>query len=275
MDKDLISIIIPVYNTGKTAKELTESLLRNKYPNIEIILVDDGSKDDSLKTLKEIRDKRVKIFSKENGGASSARNFGIKKSSGKYIIFLDSDDEISMDFVPELYKGINQNKNTRLAVTSVEYHRVKENTHKPVYMKDIKRKKNETLRTYILKMLVTDGRIYSSTNKIYEAAVIKNNNILFDEKRNFAEDTKFVLDYLKAVDPCEVKLILKPLYHYKFGTETSTIKKSSTIWKNWQKSYQDVTKWVGNKPTMNERMLLILLKTRWRISYLRSVRRSK
>lgn len=275
MDKDLISIIIPVYNTGKTAKELTESLLRNKYSNIEIILVDDGSKDDSLKTLKEIRDKRVKIFSKENGGASSARNFGIKKSSGKYIIFLDSDDEISMDFVPELYKGINQNKNTRLAVTSVEYHRVKENTHKPVYMKDIKRKKNETLRTYILKMLVTDGRIYSSTNKIYEAAVIKNNNILFDEKRNFAEDTKFVLDYLKAVDPCEVKLILKPLYHYKFGTETSTIKKSSTIWKNWQKSYQDVTKWVGNKPTMNERTLLILLKTRWRISYLRSVRRSK
>ncbi len=275
MDKDLISVIIPVYNTGKTALKLINILLNNRYKNLEIIVVDDGSKDNSYELLKNIADKRVKVFTKKNGGASSARNFGIKRSTGNFIIFLDSDDSISKDFITELFNGIKENDEYKLAITSVRYCRVKENENRAVYMKNIKRGKKESLKTYILKMLVTDGRIYSSTNKIYYASIIKNNKLSFDEKRDFAEDTQFVLKYLKAAGECKIRLILKPLYHYNFGTETSTIKASSTKWENWDKSYKDVLTWVGKYPTVKERILLRLLRLRWRISYHRSCKRSR
>lgn len=275
MNKDLISIIIPVYNTGLSAKRLIIQLLSDAYKNIEIIVVDDGSKDGSLGILNTIKDERLRIFSKKNGGAASARNYGIKKTKGKYIIFLDSDDLISKKYLTELHKGINEDPKNKLAVTSVKYCRVKRNEEKNVYLRNIKRGRKESLTTYILRMLVIDGRIYSSTNKIYEAEIIKKNNLQFDEGRDFAEDTHFVLKYLKATGDCKIKLILKPLYYYYFGTETSTVKKSSTKWENWEESYKDVLEWVGNERTIGNKTLLKLLRLRWRISYYRSVKRSR
>lgn len=275
MDKDLISVIIPVYNTGESALKLIDIILNSEHRNLEVIIINDGSKDNSLELLKSINDKRVKIYTKENGGASSARNFGIKKSAGSFLVFLDSDDSVSKNFIAELYNGIKENDEYKLAVTSVKYCRVKTNESRAVYMKNIKRGKKESLKTYILKMLVIDGRIYSSTNKIYYADIIRDKKILFDEKRDFAEDTQFVLKYLKATGECKVKLILKPLYHYNFGTITSTVKNTSTKWINWDKSYKDVLDWVGKNPTIEEKILLKLLKLRWRISYYRSCRRSR
>lgn len=275
MNKDLISIIIPIYNTGTTAKKLITQLLKDKYKDIEIIAVDDGSKDDSLKILNAIKDTRLQIFSKTNGGAASARNYGIKKAKGKYIIFLDSDDFVSKSYLTELYGGIKEDAENKLAVTGVKYYRVKTNETNDVYLKKIKRGKNETLTAYILRMLVIDGRMYSSVNKIYEAEIIKKNNLKFDEGRDFAEDTHFVLQYLKAAGDCKVKLVLKPLYYYYFGTETSTVRSSSTKWENWEKSYQDVLEWVGNEQTIRNKILLKLLRLRWRISHYRSVKRAR
>lgn len=275
MNKDLISIIIPVYNTGLSAKKLVSRLLDDVYKSIEIIVVDDGSKDDSLDILNTIKDERLQIFEKKNGGAASARNYGIKKAKGKYIIFLDSDDFVSKKYLTELYKGINENPENKLAVTSVKYCRVKTNESKDVYLRNVKRGKKESLTTYILRMLVSDGRIYSSTNKVYEAEIIKKNNLHFDEGRDFAEDTHFVLKYLKAAGDCRVKLVLKPLYFYYFGTETSTVKSSSTKWENWEESYKDVLEWVGNEQTIRNKILLKLLRLRWRISHYRSVKRAR
>lgn len=92
MAKPLVSVIIPVYNTGKAAIKIIDDLLRGTYSELEIVVVDDGSTDDSLATLKQIKDKRVKVFDKPNGGVSSARNYGIKKATGSLISFVDSDD---------------------------------------------------------------------------------------------------------------------------------------------------------------------------------------
>ena len=94
-----LSIIIPVYNTGKYINECLDSITKTEK-DIEVILVDDGSKDNSLEVCKEYSktDKRIKVFHKENGGVSSARNYGIEKASGDYIAFLDSDDKLSDDW---------------------------------------------------------------------------------------------------------------------------------------------------------------------------------
>ena len=95
-----LSVIIPVYNAEKYLCKCIESLLSQTYTNLEIILVDDGSKDDSLSICREYEkaDSRVKCFHKENGGLSSARNYGLDRATGEYITFVDSDDVISLDF---------------------------------------------------------------------------------------------------------------------------------------------------------------------------------
>ncbi len=91
---DLVSIVVPVYNMGDSIEKCVESILCQTYRNIEIILVDDGSKDDSYSHCKilESRDKRVKAFHTENRGSGPARNYGIEQANGEYIYFPDADD---------------------------------------------------------------------------------------------------------------------------------------------------------------------------------------
>lgn len=89
-----VSIIVPVYNVEKYITECLKSLINQTYKNIEIIVVNDGSTDNSLSLVNKIDDSRIKIINKENGGLSSARNKGIELAEGKYILFIDSDDFI-------------------------------------------------------------------------------------------------------------------------------------------------------------------------------------
>lgn len=92
MNKCLISVIIPLYNKQDSILRTVKSVLLQSYSNIEIIIIDDGSTDGSLNVVKSINDKRIRIITKDNGGVSSARNLGVKKSKGKWILFLDADD---------------------------------------------------------------------------------------------------------------------------------------------------------------------------------------
>ena len=105
---DLISIVVPVYNVEKYLNKCINSLVKQTYKNIEILLIDDGSKDGSLKLCNYYKknDDRIKVFHKKNGGLSSARNYGIEKAKGKYICFVDSDDFVSEDLCTVLYNSI-------------------------------------------------------------------------------------------------------------------------------------------------------------------------
>ncbi len=114
--------------------------------------------------------------------------------------------------------------------------------------------------------------MYSAVNKLYDAATVK--TLTFDTSLNFAEDTKFVYDYL-AKKSGEPSFVLKPLYIYNFGTDTSTIKTSATVWANWQTSYKYFKKWLGSRPTVKEKFWLHMVHLRWRISFIRSCRRAK
>ena len=105
MNKINVSVIVPVYNVEKYLDKCIESLLNQTLKNIEIILVDDGSKDNSLQICREYgqKDSRIKVYTKENEGLGLTRNYGIDRANGEYIAFVDSDDFISSDFYEKLY----------------------------------------------------------------------------------------------------------------------------------------------------------------------------
>ena len=107
-----VSVILPVYNAEKYVSATLESLITQTLTEIEIICVNDGSKDNSLKILKEFekKDNRIMIIDKENQGVWKARMDGIKKAKGEYITFNDADDYVKEDFLESLYKNITENK---------------------------------------------------------------------------------------------------------------------------------------------------------------------
>ena len=109
---DLISVIVPIYNVEKYLKKCIDSILKQTYTNLEIILVDDGSPDNCGKICDEYakKDKRIKVLHKKNGGLSDARNKGIEIAKGRYIYLIDSDDIITKDSIEILYKNIIETK---------------------------------------------------------------------------------------------------------------------------------------------------------------------
>lgn len=109
MEIPLVSIIIPVYNAEKYLNASILSAMKQTWPNIEIIIVDDGSKDSSLQIARSLENNIIKVFSQENKGASAARNYGLKEAKGKYIQFLDADDLLSPDKIYNQVMLLEQN----------------------------------------------------------------------------------------------------------------------------------------------------------------------
>ncbi|MBR5939263.1 glycosyltransferase family 2 protein, partial [Candidatus Saccharibacteria bacterium] len=184
--KDKVSIIVPIYNTAKYLSTCLNSIKNQSYENLEIILIDDGSSDDSGKVADDYakKDSRFKVIHQKNAGQSAARNVGIKKATGKYLGFTDSDDQIKPDFVKSLLKLYEKN-HASIAVCGHQYHRVKEDSSENLYQSDLKpRGKNESKKAYIMKLLAKDGRMYSCNNKLFKASIIKDNQLLFNEKIN-------------------------------------------------------------------------------------------
>ena len=107
MNKELISIIVPVYNVEKELDRCVQSLIHQTYERIEIILVDDGSPDSCPKLCDEYakQDCRIKVIHKQNGGLSEARNVGLNMAKGTYVLYVDSDDYIQLDACENLVKG--------------------------------------------------------------------------------------------------------------------------------------------------------------------------
>lgn len=123
MKKDLVSVIVPVYNVEKYLDRCIESIINQTYKNLEIILVDDGSPDNCPKMCDNWakKDKRIKVIHKENGGLSDARNIGINNATGDYIAFVDSDDFIDKEMYEKLLQNLIRT-NSDISICSMIYY---------------------------------------------------------------------------------------------------------------------------------------------------------
>lgn len=193
-----LSIIIPVYNSEKYLKRCVESVMEQTYKNLEIILVDDCSTDESgniCDSLQEL-DKRIKVFHfSQNGGVSHARNYGMEKASGEYLAFVDSDDYIKSDMYEKLLHIAEYHK---VDVVSSDLEINGENIScnvKPNYFYDKKKIQNE-----ILPLFTYSGSIgtMAFTNKIFRWDTIK--NIRFYEEFSYQEDLMFMINVYGNID---------------------------------------------------------------------------
>lgn len=270
--KPLISVIIPIYNTGDSAVKLLNKLTKQSYENLEIICVDDGSKDGSFDLISEfIRQSKLKnknlnmtILRQKNQGAAGARNLGLKKASGEYVTFIDSDDEVKKTHIEDLLKSLEKEPRNALSVCGYVYRRLRMQTEKDFFTNEIWTGLEEVnFRAYILSLLASDGRMYAAINKMFRLSVIKQAKVEFPVGWDFAEDTMFVLRYLKAAEEAgfnRIGMVLKANYIYNYGTETSTVASSSMEFSNWQKSFQNIATWAEDKKDSEE---IKKLKQKW------------
>ncbi len=296
----LISVIIPVYNTSLAVRRLLAVLLNQTYERLEIICVDDGSTDDSLKQIRKLSktDERLKVFHQANAGASSARNLGLKHATGDFIAFIDSDDLVTLDYFELMLNVMRYHRSSRksrhpqpqyrdhssriaFSVCGFHYFRLNSRSQSDVFINELPpQRSNEPSRAYLLRLMHEDGRLYSSVNKLFHGDLIRQQQLQFDVQKNFAEDTKFVFDYLDAwlnqhqTRKIKIVSVLKPLYIYNFGTETSTVKKSSLIWKNWESSLADFAVFAKPLPPAQAKKLLGQLRRRFKISHALAVARA-
>lgn len=193
----MITLVIPVYNISHLASSLFENLLHSN-PNIfEILLIDDGSVDDTFSQLKTLIDENgshhIEIYTKKNGGVSSARNFGLSKvsSQSKYICFYDSDDFIHFDTLHDLYASLS-NADNLVDILFFNFERKElSNLHKVEHGLPA----TFDIQGYFVK-LYTRGLIQPCWNKVYRADLIKDNGLLFDENISMGEDFRFNLNYM-------------------------------------------------------------------------------
>lgn len=218
----LISIIVPVYNVEKYLEKCVYSILNQSYKNLEVILVNDGSNDNSGKICDELsrEDSRIKVYHKDNGGLSDARNYGVAKANGEYVGFVDSDDYIDQYMYENLYKAIRK-YNTQIAECGIT--RVyKNNKLRPHYDGE----------EYSL-VVDREGYLkeYLENRKVYGAAVCKLLSIDLAKVLKFPdgkvyEDVFYTLELLKKVD--KYTLISGNYYYYYIRGNSITTKKFSS-----------------------------------------------
>lgn len=213
MKTDLVSIIIPVYNSEKYISRCLDSLINQTYKNIEIVIVNDGSNDNSLDIISKYIDKRIKIYYQENQGPSIARNTGIEKSTGKYIMFVDADDYIDIDMVRCMTENINNESNIIVMCDNSEIweDRIDERKLFIDYNKRL-------CKEYVITEIAT-GKAGLVCGKLFSRNIVGDYNIRFDKNISMCEDQIFFLNIVKHCN--KFIHVSKSLYFYDRRNEDS------------------------------------------------------
>ncbi|ATA72522.1 teichuronic acid biosynthesis glycosyl transferase [Capnocytophaga sp. H4358] len=189
MQENLVSIITPMYNGAKYVRQTIESVLAQTYQDWEMLIVDDGSKDNSAEIVKEhtIKDKRIKLIQQKNGGSASARNNALRNAQGRYICFLDSDDLLESSFFEKQLSFLKE-KNAALVFAS--YNRVDENGTKK-------------LKPFIVPEKVTYNSLLktcpiSCLTSVYDKSIV-GEQFFREELKSLRDDFAFWLEMLKKI----------------------------------------------------------------------------
>lgn len=216
-----VSIIIPIYNAEKFISKCIESVLNQTYHDLEIILVNDGSTDETLKIIQQYqnKDERIKIIDKENAGVSDSRNRGIEIATGEYIAFADSDDWLELNMIEKMVNIIEQQnvdmvrcnyyKNYSNNIQSLGEKYNPDIIDRILFKQDIQNKiltsiLNGTMPAYVYLLLV---------RKEFIKKVMR-----FNTNISMMEDTVFYVDLLQKVN--KMYIYDEPLYHYFFNVNS-------------------------------------------------------
>ncbi|WP_294064325.1 glycosyltransferase [uncultured Fusobacterium sp.] len=260
-EKIKVSVIIPVYNVEDYIEKCLESVVNQTLKEIEIIVVNDGTKDNSIKKIeKYFSDSRIKIINKQNGGLSSARNAGLEIAKGEYISFIDSDDFIEEKMLEELY---NESENADIVFSNnLNYN-----------MLDNKLSKEE--REFFFDKMSNKGSyicMYSSAvvwNKIYKRDFLEKNNLRFIEGIIHEDDIFTIKSHFLAE---KVKYVKKFHYYYRINRKDSIMnnKVKNKHLENYKVIYEQVREFYDNFNGTNfEKLRLYLLKSYYLIFRMR------
>lgn len=196
-----ISVIIPIYNAECFLKKAIESILIQSFDDFELILIDDGSVDNSSQIIDwyESQNKKIIAIHQSNSGVSKARNVGIEKASGQWIYFLDSDDWIEPDYLSNFIKDA-ENYDLIIQGFATDYTDTGE-------IKNVKFKANHKLKNYeVIEMLQYKKNAHNGYlwHRLFKRSIIIENNLRFVEGCNFAEDGVFFLQYMRYVKKTNV-----------------------------------------------------------------------
>ncbi|MEE0960670.1 MAG: glycosyltransferase family 2 protein [Lachnospiraceae bacterium] len=223
----LITVIIPVYNSEQTIARCIESVINQTYRELEIIIVNDGSTDNTLYICAEYakKDSRIVIIDKENEGPSKARNVALMKATGVFVMFADSDDYVDENWCRHLYDAIKSKKSSLALCTYYEISDKEKRRCRDAYSKQYSR------LSYSMEICRNPISYYHGVlwNKIYRHSVIRKNGIRFDEELEFGEDFVFNLNYLEHVS--KIISIDEPLYNYVSSTADSLSRYRKEIYK--------------------------------------------
>lgn len=220
--KNLVSVIVPVYNAEKYLKNCIDSILLQSYSTFEILIIDDGSSDNSWKIIRSYlsKDNRVKSFRKQNGGAGSARNLGLEHAQGEWVIFIDADDTIDPDYIEKL---ISVSQNVDLVICGMKLYKNDIISFSKIFV-DNATKKNRFTTAELFQEL----RLYTLSGpvcKLFRRTIIIENHVSFPENMNLGEDSVFVYTYLYFSDT--ISVIESYGYNVLFTNNNSLTKKAS------------------------------------------------
>ncbi len=240
MEKIKVSVIIPVYNVEKYIRQCLESVINQTLKDIEIIVVNDGTKDNSMKIVEEyLSDERIKIINKENGGLSSARNAGMREAQGKYIYFIDSDDFADKEVLSTLYEN-SENEKMDIVFSNFSYYNDK--TKKEKRAKFIFPFKEKISKGYYY---LYNGEEINVWNRLYKKDFLEKYNFQFIEGIIY-EDQDFGFKTIILAE--KIKYVANYGYKYRVereGSIMSSQKKEKSL-KSVQILKREMSKFFSN-----------------------------
>lgn len=225
-----VSIIIPVYNASESLERCVESIALGEFRDLDIILVEDCSKDNSWDVCRLLseRFKNVRCYqNKKNSGVSYTRNQGLRFANSEYIMFVDSDDWVSGKYVKTMVEAADNNSDS-LIVCGLYYLDNVAGYEREYLWNDGAEDISLVSKEYFFD-LVNQFLLQQLWNKIFRRAIIEKNNVQFDESQSMGEDFQFVLDYMQAAHIKKCMVINQPLYYYIRANNSSLMSKFGLI----------------------------------------------
>lgn len=240
MSNPKLSIIIPVYNVGKYLQETVESIQRQNFSDYEVILVDDGSKDNSLEICRNLaaNDTRLKVFHKENSGVSDTRNLGLAQAAGDYVYFMDADDLLHPQFL-ELMMGEALRNDADLVcceyttfITSPEFHR-----YEDFRVDDLRQNGSDPFD-----VLTRAAHATSMWSKVLKRTLLHDYNIRFCSGMTFGEDMFVAWKCCLVADAA--RFVRLPLYYYRQTGDSAVSRYHAHLYESYRASFDDIRNFV-------------------------------